>query len=348
MALAEPMVMSSFFHFVVDGLKERKVDTTALFARCEVPRSWFEDPYREMPLRKYLEFLEESANAAGDINFGLNLGRRATPFCLGPVGLLFASSPTLGHALQGLATHVGVVQDQTSSALRPDGDIATFHYRIEDRRIRQRRQDAEFSLGMICQLVRFIAGRAWAPEEVHFEHPAPTSTSDHVALFRAPIYFDQPTNAVILRRRDLALRNAQMDEKMAALFQHHVAVMRGQRGDRRNLSDQIRSIIRDHFPANETVPTAPRAAEATGLSSRTLQRILQREQTGFRAIKDEERKHRAYQYLVQTRVSVTEIALMLGYSDPACFTRACRRWFGTSPRALRQMSNSELENMLGR
>ncbi len=347
MGLAEPMVMSSFFHFVVDNLKERKFDPKILLEKCEVPLSCLEDPYREMPLRKYIQFLEEAAVFSGDQNFGLGLGRRATPFSLGPLGLLFASSANLSHALQGLATHVGVVQDRTNSALRLDGEMAAFHYRIDDPRIRQRRQDAEFSLGMICQLVRYVAGKNWAPEEVHFEHPAPAATSDHAALFRAPIYFDQPTNAVILRRSDLGLRNPQVDEKMALLFQHHVAVMRGQRSDRRNLSDQVRSIVRDHFPAAERSMTATRAAEATGLSARTLQRVLQREQTGFRAIKDEERKQIAHQYLLQTRMPVTEIALMLGYSDPACFTRACRRWFGVNPRKLRQESGVDVDRKVG-
>ena len=300
-----------------------------------MPPDWLDDPYREIPLRKYIEIFEEAAQVVEDMDFGLHLARTATPFNLGPVGLLFASSPDLGRALHSLATHVGVVQDRTNSRLVIDQNQAIFEYRIEDERIRQRRQDAEFSLGMVCQLVRFITGKDWAPEEVHFEHHAPAATNAHAGLFRAPLYFDQPTNAVIMQRRDLSLRNPQMDERMASLFLHHVAMMRGQQGERRNLSDQVRSLLRNHLPSTDGVPSAQMAAEATGLSARTLQRALKRENTGFRTLKDDERRHLASQYLTQTSKPVTEIALMLGYSDPACFTRACRRWFGASPRTVR-------------
>jgi len=336
MPLPEPMVLSSFLQIVLDGLKERRLPIQTLIRRCAIPQSWLDDPYAEIPLRRYIELFEEAARVAENPDFGLSLGRAATPYNLGPVGLLFASSADLGRALHSLSTHVGVVQDRTHSCLRMEDQRAFFEYRIDDDRIRQRRQDAEFSLSMVCQMVRFITGKDWVPEEVHFEHPRPANIASHAALFRCPLYFDQPSNAVVLVRSDLSLRNPQMDERMAALFLHHVAMMRGQQGERRNMGDQVRSLLRNHLPSNDGIPTVEKAAAATGMSVRTLQRVLKNESSGFRAIKDEERRHLAYQYLGQTSKPITEIGLMLGYADPACFTRACQRWFALSPRKLRQ------------
>ncbi|WP_125256077.1 helix-turn-helix domain-containing protein [Brevundimonas fluminis] len=37
-------------------------------------------------------------------------------------------------------------------------------------------------------------------------------------------------------------------------------------------------------------------------------------------------------YLQNDKVSVNEIALLVGYSEPAAFSRAYKRWTGLSPR----------------
>jgi AraC-like DNA-binding protein len=41
--------------------------------------------------------------------------------------------------------------------------------------------------------------------------------------------------------------------------------------------------------------------------------------------------------MASSDVSIDELALRLGYSDAANFTRAFRRWTGVSPRAHRRM-----------
>lgn len=336
MAAAEPMVISSLLHHIVDGLRERGIDAAPLIKRHHIPQSWLLDPYGEVPLRKYVEMLEDAARLTASPDFGLQLARGVTPFNLGPVGLLVGSSADLGRALYGLAAHVGVVQERTTCELVPDEQEAVFRYRIEDERIRDKRQEAEYTMGVTCQLIRAIAGKGWDPVEVHFEHPAPPSIHAHAALFRAPVYFDQPINAIVLKRRDLDIRNPQTDERMASFFLHHMTMMRHHRGERQSLADQVRSIVRNHLPSTDGVVNARQVAKATGLSARSMQRALQHENNGFRAIKDAERKSLAHQYLSQTTIPITEVALMLGYADPACFTRACRRWFDAPPRKVRQ------------
>jgi AraC-like DNA-binding protein len=336
MATAEPMVIASLLQHVVDGVRERRLDPAPLLHRHHIPQSWLLDPYGEVPLRKYVDFMEDAAQLAACPDFGLQLARSVTPVNLGPVGLLFASSGDLGRALYGLAAQVGVVQERTTCELVLGEDTTLFRYRIEDERIREKRQEAEYTLGVTCQLIRTIAGSRWDPEEVHFQHPAPASLHAHAALFHAPVYFGQPINALILCRRDLDIRNPRTDERMAAFLLHHVTMMRRHRGERQSLADQVRSIVRNHLPSIDSVVNAEQAAKAAGLSARSMQRVLQKENSGFRAIKDAERRSLAQQYLLQTGTSITEVALMLGYSDPACFTRACRRWFGVSPRQVRR------------
>ncbi|HSY38976.1 MAG TPA: AraC family transcriptional regulator, partial [Polyangia bacterium] len=70
---------------------------------------------------------------------------------------------------------------------------------------------------------------------------------------------------------------------------------------------------------------------ALALSKRTLQRRLGVEGVSFRALTDEVRRGLATEYLTDGRVSLSEIALLLGFSEQAAFQRAFLRWTGVTP-----------------
>ena len=82
------------------------------------------------------------------------------------------------------------------------------------------------------------------------------------------------------------------------------------------------------------------AAGLSGMSKRTLQRKLTELGTHYSETLDHARFRAASQMLRNTGKYVTEIALRLGYSDAAHFSRAFRRIAGVTPRAYRRQSMS--------
>lgn len=73
---------------------------------------------------------------------------------------------------------------------------------------------------------------------------------------------------------------------------------------------------------------------AMSLHPRVLQRRLADTGTSFEEILDEVRRDMAWD-LSATGMQISQIATMLGYSETSSYTRACRRWYGESPRQLR-------------
>ncbi len=55
----------------------------------------------------------------------------------------------------------------------------------------------------------------------------------------------------------------------------------------------------------------------------------------FASVLDELRHRMAADYLGARKVSVNETAYLVGFSEPAAFSRAFKRWTGASPRAMR-------------
>jgi AraC-like DNA-binding protein len=96
----------------------------------------------------------------------------------------------------------------------------------------------------------------------------------------------------------------------------------------------VRQVVAALLPGG--YPDVRLVAEAVRMSPRTLQRRLRQEDLTFAGLVARTRCEVARQLLADPGRKVIDVALDLGYSDPAHFTRAFTRWTGLPPRAFRQ------------
>jgi AraC-like DNA-binding protein len=92
---------------------------------------------------------------------------------------------------------------------------------------------------------------------------------------------------------------------------------------------RLREASAGHLPAIGAV------AAALAMSPRTLQRRLAHDRTSYRELVSEVREDLAREYLTESRLSISEIAFVLGFSDVSTFHRAFKRWTRQTPRAYR-------------
>ena len=78
------------------------------------------------------------------------------------------------------------------------------------------------------------------------------------------------------------------------------------------------------------------ASERLETRPRTLQRQLQQEGTSFQRMLHETRLGLANHYLAGTDFSHSEIAYLLGFTDPNSFFRAYQSWTESTPEQARQ------------
>jgi AraC-like DNA-binding protein len=86
---------------------------------------------------------------------------------------------------------------------------------------------------------------------------------------------------------------------------------------------------------DEPAASFSRLAKASGMSARSLQRMLTLEGTSFRQLSDELRRERALQALVANPGVISAAAADVGYAAQSSLSRAVRRWTGSSPKSLR-------------
>jgi AraC-like DNA-binding protein len=80
------------------------------------------------------------------------------------------------------------------------------------------------------------------------------------------------------------------------------------------------------------LPTMAETAQALNLPERTLRHQLQQLNSSYKQIREQLMKDRALHLMEYQEYSIEMIAELLGYSEPAAFNHAFKRWFGYSPR----------------
>lgn len=98
-------------------------------------------------------------------------------------------------------------------------------------------------------------------------------------------------------------------------------------------SEKVKAILLESLPAG--LGNIDEVAQRLALSKRTLQRLLEDENTNFKTILDETRKALAEYYLKQSSISTSEISFLLGFQEVNSFSRAFKHWTGATPNTYR-------------
>jgi AraC-like DNA-binding protein len=248
---------------------------------------------------------------------------------LGPLSFLFLSAPTLGQAFQTFSKYLDAMQEATYNAFSIEGSVCHFTYAIRDADVTERRQDSEYSIGVMCNLVRQYLGRRSPPQEVHFEHQRLGALSTFENYFDCPVFFEQPQNRLVLPSEWLNRGSSAMSSELFPIIATHLKARMHGETLHTCTATKVRDVLMasppDDLPALETV------AMGLDCSRATLMRKLAREGTHFSELAAERRLDFARQLLRSGTRSIADIALASGYAETASFTRAFKRRFGQLP-----------------
>jgi len=96
-----------------------------------------------------------------------------------------------------------------------------------------------------------------------------------------------------------------------------------------SVTKQIRLLLEKRLSSG--LPEMEEVAQRLHMTQQTLRRKLKVEGTSYQRIKDLVRRDVAIYHLTQQNVPVSEVAQLVGYSDPGVFVRAFKGWTGVTP-----------------
>ncbi len=175
------------------------------------------------------------------------------------------------------------------------------------------------------------------PLHIDLRRPEPVNKTAFERFFRCPIQFNAGENAISYDTKVLTVINPYRD---ASVVVHNERAINDylQQLSSDDICLEVQQILSQKIANGPVTQTA--LAKQLNMSSRSLQRSLQRQNTCFQTILDSVRYEFAKQKLVDCRHSVTEISHQLGYSDSSHFARSFKRWSGQSPTGFRSAQNA--------
>lgn len=263
-----------------------------------------------------------------DRAIGLHLGAKSNPDEMGVVGHIFFNNATLGQALQQFERLYKLVNAGMHVEFQVDDEFAHLKYICENPEDYSRANMDRTMAVSIARARSFIQSQPKI-EYVGFAHPEPEYVEEYKRLFQCPVKFDQPHCSIVFKKQFLDFKLPDRNPYLHQVLTGHVETLLNKIRPKKSLSEQVKQIISRQL--SKDAIDAEKIASKLCMSRHTLYRKLKSEGHSFQELVEAVRKEKAIRYIKEKRYSLSEIAFLLGFSELSAFSRAFKRWTGSSP-----------------
>lgn len=313
----------------LDAARRTGVDVDAELLPFGLNTLAFNNPDMFVPAVTMYDIVETLGDATGDPYIGAKLGLNLNFQEWSPFINASVQSHSVGDFL--LRFCIDAYRDANSVVfqLKTSGSRTTFQETRVSNGARKPRHNDAFGAGYVLQLIKNAVGSNWEGSEVMAKvydpsaipadfcgiRVAATDKRGFEVSFPCEWLLLKPSLNTTVSSADTSTPNQPAPESILEVL-HHV------------LGSNLQNPQLD----------SARVAQLCGLSIRTLSRKLATANTTLNKELAFLRRQRAQTYLTHSDMSIREISLKVGYSDPAVFTRAFRRWTGATPTQYRSSS----------
>jgi AraC-like DNA-binding protein len=316
--------------------RDRGLDADALLAKAGIPKALLDDPRATVAVERVHALVRLMLARTGDAALGLDAGRHYHLATFGLLGAVAAVAPTARELLRLFVDYVHLTYTFFLLALEEEGDRGRLVF-VENGDLGDLHR---FYLDRAIAFVHFTTHKLWGEHAllagIDLDYPEPDDVARYRALCSCPERFDAAEAAIELDFTHDQPR-PDVNRLAVALLGEHLHSFAQARGND-DVADRVRREIALSVARRRTLPELDAIAAALGLSERALRRRLAAAGTSFRALADGVLEPLAKRFLRDSALTVAGVAERLGYSEPANFVRAFRRWTGTTPQAFRKSS----------
>ncbi len=311
------------------GIDQRK---TLEDAGIDPDAPW--DPKVMIPATSYYEMLERMAEQIDVTELPVHVGASMRCDDYGALGLAWKAAPTLKGSCMRIERYARLWTDVVSYELRDHAHGTLFILHREGERRLGLRLSNEATLASGVSLSRQVCPVQFNPIEVFVKHKKPKSKAFHEAWFGCPVTFESELDAILISNEDMERRNVLGDEGISkyltADLDNELTKIETPPPMVREAKDAIAQAL------SEGTPRVADIAKGLGMSARTFHRRLSENGMSFQTLTENTRRDLAEGLLRDNQHSLAEVAFLTGFSEQSSFTRAFKRWIGTTPASYRK------------
>ena len=298
--------------------------------RFRLSKKMLEEPEIYIDEALFWCLASDLARREGFLDWGFRAGQQLNFSTLGEFGQTLLRQPSLKVALEVFLKSISSEALQVQFGLAKQDEYTWLMMSGTHNAPRGQDVIELYDMAFMCKLVQASAGRHWRPPSVQLQAKSLPEGLDASGVSSGTIRFSSTVTAI-------AIPDALIATPMSNYCSSAIADIRNNNSERpgTDFATSLRLFLAGYLDEGITVDDC---AEMLDMSQRTLQRRLAKHDTSFNQLLDQTRFDHAKILLLNHSVNVTDISYELGYSNPANFTRAFRRWAGVTPRQHRQLN----------
>lgn len=327
----------AYVELLVTAMHKLGHNPNELLARYQLSQERISSPLARITIPRFMRLGYSCIQAANAPCLGLEMGKLSYAPVMGLAGLLAQSSADIKTACQALAKYELLTSFNSrghSRFLLQQGQGVLEFYSISPY------NDYNFFVvdSVLSGWWHFLHSLAPSLElkAVQFEFAAPAYAEDYQRFFPIEIKFSQPRNALVFSEKSLQLsvvsRCASTYFALLTLADRELARVKHGLSVREQTERAISPLLNGQTPSLEQV------AQKLNTTEWSLRRKLQAEGHSFQEILNNTRKDLAISYVKETKLSLGEVAYLLGFGSAVAFQRAFKRWTGEAPGRYRELN----------
>ena len=331
--MAESTVAAGFARALLDLAVSKGASRQLLLERAQIDPDAVLDQDDRIPLASYLALMNAGADLCNEPALALQFGEAYSATELSIVGLICKAAKDMAEAFVQTNRYARLmidadeaqttdwfelVRNEDGTWLKLTSSIYVEHPRLTE---------AAFAR-CIHAVARDFSDVPYA-KEVHFTHEEPSYRAEFDRVFNVPVVFNSDKNALLIDETFMSLKLSSSNRYVFGVLSKHADALLDRLERSKTVRGQVESLL---VPILHTGDVSMELiARKMGLSRQTLYRRLKAEGMSYGSLLDELRHKMALHYLNGNKASVNEVAYLVGFSQPSAFSRAFKRWTGTSP-----------------
>ncbi len=323
-----PTSLGSWAILLANAIESYGLDSEQLFRDAGVELADIKKPDARFPTSLMAKIWHMAAERSSDPYIGLRVAEGFKPSVFSALGMAMAASRHVYDALLRCSRYSSIVSDAHTTTLEENETEVAYVVRARPQlRTLTHIYGMSASICCIYRVLKELAGESLNIKEVHFEGRL-ESTQPFEEFFGCAVFYGSDCNKIVFEKDGIYSQQQFANSKLATSLDDWIEEYLA-KNQEDLVATRVQKYLLKHLIYGELDQT--KVASGLAMSTRILQRRLKSEGAAYSELFDECRKKLAIKLIDENKLPLSEVAIMLGFSDQSNFTRAFKRWTRQTP-----------------
>ena len=320
----------SSFNLILFTAQQKGADYDLLCQKLGLEASVLQNPDGRLPIPQVQRLWKEAVEMTGDEHLALHLGESINTVGVGILAYVMMHCPAFGKALEKLCQYQDIVCDGSKTTLNVKDDLVYLKLTQISDDLLYPHYAFESELSIYYAASKNMLGTSLPLKSIHFNYSQYADIEEYKRIFQTEnVIFDSDFTGMVFDKKYLETPILNANPSLFSLFEIHAKDILSSLKSNISIAEKVKKEIIYELKGEE--PSLSNIAKKLGIGVRSIQLKLKEEGVTFQQLLEEIRKNLATKHLKEDKLSTTDIAYLLGYSEPSVFFRSFKKWTGQTP-----------------